>query len=233
MYSLQKITVQNRFKCSIYGNGKHDVTLIVEPKINERTLNQNDISDNNSLTKQFYEILIRDILHSNPYLDFYKGLFVHNPNKFKNQGKVDPKNLIGDDKYKVEFYPGYTTSLMYTEGGKFLNVTLKSKILETKTIYDLIKNDYKKKINHHKIRDLIGKKFQVTYAKRNYMIYDISFDRNPGNLEFLFNKKRIKLSDYYSQVYGIKIKDLNQPLLIVKGNLPQEKEKDMYFVPEL
>ena len=36
----------------------------------------------------------------------------------------------------VEFWPAYTTSLIYTEGGKFLNVILKSKILETKTIYD-------------------------------------------------------------------------------------------------
>jgi aubergine-like protein len=65
------------------------------------------------------------------------------------------------------------------------------------------------------------------------MIYDISFDRNPGNLEFLFNKRKIKLVDYYREVYNIKIKDLKQPLLIVKGNLPQGKNKDMYFVPEL
>ena len=84
LYSLNKITIENRFKCTIYGNGMHNVVLIVYPKKNERTLNQKDISDSNSLTKQYYEILIRDILHSNPNLVFYKNLFI-NPNKKKKE----------------------------------------------------------------------------------------------------------------------------------------------------
>ena len=76
LYSLNKITVQKIFKdISIYGYGKNDYTLYVEPSKNERTLNQNDV-DSDSLTKQYIEILIKDILHSNPKLEFYKGLFV-------------------------------------------------------------------------------------------------------------------------------------------------------------
>ena len=235
LYSLNKINVENKFDCVIYGNGQHKVILTIFPNKNERTLNQNDISDSNSLTKQYYEILIRDILHSNPNLVFYKNLFINPNKKNKEKDSISDENIIGNDKYKVEFYPAYTTSLIYTEGGKFLNVTLKSKILETKTIYDFLKKiDYKKKKNHETIKEkLINKKFQVTYSKRNYTIYDISFDKNPKNVEFLFDKRKIKLEDYYKEVYNIKIKDKEQPLLIVKGNSPQGKKVDLYFIPEL
>ena len=233
LYSLKKIEIEKRFECSIYGNGKHIVTLIISPKTNQRTLNQNDIADSNSLTKQYYEILIRDILHTNPNLVFYKNLFINKPIKKKKE--KNSENIIGNDKYSIEFYPGYTSSLLYTEGGKYLNVTLKSKILETKTIYDYLKKvDYKKKSNHQKIKEnLINKKFQVTYSKRNYVIYDISFERNPNNTEFLFDKYKIKLKDYYKEIYGKTIKDNNQPLLIAKGTSPKGKQVDLYFVPEL
>ena len=226
LYSLNKITVQKIFKnISIYGYGKNDYTLCVEPSKNERTLNQNDV-DSDSLTKQYIEILIKDILHSNPKLEFYKGLFV-----IKNKEDEDKKK----EKKVIEFYPGYTTTLVQTEEGKYLNVTLKNKILATKTIYDYLKeNDYKNPKNHEKIKNyLIHQSFQVNYAKKNYKIFDVTFERNPKTQTFMYDRKTINLLEYYKDVYKIEIKDEKQPLLIVKGKLPQKKTINLYFVPEL
>ena len=80
-------------------------------------------------------MLIRDILHANPNLIFYKDLFVL---------RTDPK-IIESDKSgdSMTLFPGYTTSFMETEGGNFINVTLKNKILSTQnilTIMDLFLN---------------------------------------------------------------------------------------------
>ena len=60
----------------------------------------------------------------------------------KNKGKNEGKDG------SVNFYPGYTTSFMEAEGGNYLNVTLKNKILSTQTILEFLKeNKYKDKKN--------------------------------------------------------------------------------------
>ena len=156
LYSLKKQTTENKFKCLIFGNGRREFILCVQPCVTDRTINQHDV-DSDSLTKQFIEILIKDILHSNPNLEFYKGLFV-----LKDNIKLKSNNL------SYSFYPGYTTSLVQTERGKFLNVNLKNKILSNETILQYLeKNNYKKRENKPKIKEyLINKSFQVKYAKK-------------------------------------------------------------------
>ena len=223
LYSLKKQTTENKFKCIIFGNGRHELILCVQPCVTERTINQSDI-ESDSLTKQFIEIIIKDILHSNPNLEFYKGLFVS-----KDNIKLKSSNL------SYSFYPGYTTSLVQTEKGKFLNVNLKNKILSNETILQYLeKNNYKKRENKPKIKEyLINKSFQVKYAKKNYIISDIDFDKNPVNKTCNYNGKTIKLSDYYKDVYKINIKNKDQPLLIVEGKQPQGKKIDLFFIPEL
>jgi len=223
LYSLKKQTIENTFECIIYGNGMHIFKLNIQPCTTERTINQNDI-ESDSLTKQFIEILIRDILHSNPKLEFFKGLFVLNSD-------IKLKSSIRS----YIFYHGYTSSLVQTEKGKFLNVNLKNKILSAETILDFLeKNNYKKRENKQYIREkLMNKSFQVKYAKKNYKINDIGFNKNPVNTSFLYNGRTIKIYEYYKQVYNITIKNKEQPLLIVEGKQPQGKKISLYFVPEL
>ena len=117
LYGMKEQKELKTFSCKLYLDGETEYILTVQPKATERTINQNDL-ERDPLTKQFIEILIRDILHGNPNLEFYKGLFV-----LKNQKKV-----ISGRYGSVNFYPGYTTSFMETEGGNYLNVTLKNKI---------------------------------------------------------------------------------------------------------
>ena len=225
LYAMKEIKDAKVFNCCLYLEGKTEYTIKIQPKANERTINQNDL-EKDPLTKQFIEILIRDILRANPDLDFYRGLFV-----LKNQKKVIESKNNGS----VNFYPGYTTSFMETESGNYLNVTLKNKILSTDTVLGYMEYyEYKKAINQPKIKeDLIGRSFKVSYAKKNYIIDDILFDRNPNNQDFTHDGKSKTLKDYYLEKHKIKIEDLTQPLLVVKKVDSQGKEIRLYFVPEL
>ena len=224
LYGMNEVKESKYFKCKLYLDGETEYTLTFQPKATERTINQNDL-EKDPLTKQFIEILIRDILHGNPNLDFYKGLFV-----LKSQKKV-----INGKNGSVNFYPGYTTSFMETEGGNYLNVTLKNKILSTETILKFLENnEYKKKQNQDNIRDLlIGRSFKVSYAKKNYVIDDILFDRNPQKQDFTYENKTTTLEEYYNKKYQIKIKNPSQPLLVVKRKDTEGEDINLYFVPEL
>ena len=224
LYGMEEVKESKTFKCSLYLDGKTEYTITFQPKVEKRTINQNDL-EKDSLTKQFIEILIRDILHANPNLEFFKGLFV-------SKSEIS----IQSEKFQVNFYPGYTTSFMETDGGNYLNVTLKNKILSQDTILQFLeKNKYKNKNNHEKLKEkLVGTSFKVKYSKRNYRIDDISFDRNPKNTSFLnFEKENINLIKYYKERHNIEIKNLEQPLIIVYSKEPQEKQKELYFIPEL
>ena len=224
LYGMKEVKESKIFTCKLYLDGETPYTITFQPKANARTINQNNL-ETDPLSKQFIEILIKDILHGNPHLDFYKGLFV-----LKNQKKV-----INGKYGSVNFYPGYTTSFMETEGGNYLNVTLKNKIISTETILEFLEeNKYKDKKNHEKIRDqLIGRSFKVTYAKKNYIIDDILFDRNTKNQDFMFERERITLDKYYEKKHKIKIKEPSQPLLVVKRKDAQGEDVNLYFVPEL
>ena len=224
LYGMNEVKDAKTFTCKLYLGGLTEYTLNIQPKTNQRTINQSDI-EKDPLTKQFIEILIQDILRANPNLDFYRGLFV-----LKNQKKV-----IESKNGSVNFYPGYTTSFMETESGNYLNVTLKNKILSTDTILDYMEYfKYQDKKNQKKIKnDLIGRSFKVKYAKKNYIIDDISFDRDPKNEKFMYNGKSTKLEDYYLEKYKIKIHNYNQPLLVVHKTNSEGKDIPLYFVPEL
>ena len=223
--AMKEIKDTLTFKSRLYLDGLTEYTIKIQPKANERTINQNDL-EKDPLTKQFIEILIRDILRANPNLDFYRGLFV-----IKNQ----KKQLDSEKNGSVFFYPGYTTSFMETESGNYLNVTLKNKILSKDTVLEYMDYyGYKTQNEKNKLKDdLIGKSFKVTYAKKNFVIDDILFDRNPNIQDFMYDGKKVVLKDYYEKKYKIKIKNLNQPLLVVKKVDSTQKEINLYFVPEL
>ena len=225
LYAMKEIKDTLTFKSRLYLDGLTEYTIKIQPKANERTINQNDL-EKDPLTKQFIEILIRDILRANPNLDFYRGLFV-----IKNQ----KKQLDSEKNGSVFFYPGYTTSFMETESGNYLNVTLKNKILSKDTVLEYMDYyGYKTQNEKNKLKDdLIGKSFKVTYAKKNFVIDDILFDRNPNIQDFMYDGKKVVLKDYYEKKYKIKIKNLNQPLLVVKKVDSTQKEINLYFVPEL
>lgn len=136
---------------------------------------------------------------------------------------------------KVDYYPGFTTSFVETDKGNFLNVTLKHKIIQKKTVLDFLnENNYKIKENKEDIREKLKKAtFKDSYLGRNYKIADILFDRDPTNTTCEVKGKTTKLIDYYNEKYNIEIKDKEQPIILVcKGPIEENKSK-LYFIPEL
>ena len=220
LYSIKEINNPITFNCKIFCDGLIEYNITIQLKSNERTINQNDIKKD-ALTKQFIELLIKDILHSNPNLKFYKGLFV-----LKNEKKIFEGNFG-----ELNLYQGYITSFVETEGENYLNVNLKNKLILDKSIFEIIEENK----NQNKLKDLlIGKRFQTFYSNKNYIIDDILFDRTPKNQIISYDNQSISLENYYKIKYSIKIKNLKQPLLVTrKYKEVKEKKKCLFFIPEL
>ena len=83
LYSMKKITEPKTITCYLYLKGKTEYTIELNKCESERVIKQEDVQ-RDPLTKQFIEMIIRDILRANPNLEFYKGLFVLSDEKKKN-----------------------------------------------------------------------------------------------------------------------------------------------------
>ena len=68
--------------------------------------------------------------------------------------------------------------------------------------------------------------------KKNQKIDDILFDRNPTNQTINYENMTINLIDYYEKVHKLKIKDKDQPIILVKKKDSQKKIYNSYFIPE-
>ena len=128
---MKKITEPKTITCYLYLKGKTEYTIELNKCESERVIKQEDVQ-RDPLTKQFIEMIIRDILRANPKLEFYKGLFVLS----------DEKKKIETDRVSITFYPGFVTSFMETDKGNYLNVTLKNKIIQNETVFDYIQRSY-------------------------------------------------------------------------------------------
>ena len=124
---------------------------------------------------------------------------------------------------------------METEKGNYLNVTLKNKIIQNDTVLGYI-NQYKNLNDPETQEDirenLKPRSFKVSYAKRNYKIDDICFDKNPKNTTINYEGKTINLIEYYEQAHKLTINKPNQPLILVRRKDSQGEPLNLYFVPE-
>ena len=225
LYSTKKVEDLINIKASLFLKERTEYLIEFQKytdKTDKKIIKQEDkkIDD---LSKQIIEIIINDILSSNPKLELRNNLFL-----LKDKKKVfEEKNLI--------FYPGFTTSFMEIDGGSFLNISIKNKIDSTQTILDYLKrNKYDILENQDRIKnELIGRSFKVSYSDANYKINDIIFNENPQSQKCIHNGKQKTLIQYYEDAHKIKIKNKKQPLILVKRKGPQNSSIDLYFIPEL
>ena len=225
LYSSEEVKDLLTFKSIIYlKNKREEFTIEFQKCHNKKIIKQEDIYKD-SITKQYIELIIKDILHCNTKLDFYKDSFV-----MKNE-----KITINQNGVKVDFYPGFTTSFVETDRGNFLNVTLKHKIVQSKTILEFLQeNNYKNRDKKEEIREKLTKCiFKDSYLGKNYRITDIDFDKNPVNTSCNYKGETISIIDYYLKKYDITINDKTQPLILVCNGPYQDAKNRLYFVPEL
>ena len=224
LYSMKKIEELKTYNCFLTLNGRTEYIIEINKFEQEKLIKQQDIHKD-PLAKQCIELIIKDILHANPKLEFHRDVFVN----------IKKKQKIQTDRVSITFYPGFTTSFMETDRGNYLNVTLKSKIIQNKTVYDYIKQfrnintqEQQKQIKE----DLHSRPFKVDYAKRNYKIDDINFDRNPRTQTINRNGQTINLVQYYEEAHKLKIKDETQPLIVVQTKDNQGNPYNNYYIPE-
>ena len=222
LFSMNKIEQPNTFKSIVYFKGKYEYTIEINKFSNEKIIKKEDVKKD-SLTKQFIEIIIKDILLSNPNLDFDKGLFVLKGNEMK----------IESERVSINYYPGFINKFIETEKGNFINVSLKNKIESSENILEYLnKWIHGDKYTQNKIRkDLIGRWFY--FYKKKYKIDEILFDRNPVNQTLYSNGKTLTLKNYYIEKYKIDIKNNNQPLILNYKKGPQGQILTTYYIPEL
>ena len=221
LYSMKKISEIKSFKSIVTSKGKFEYNIEIQKYSNEKVILQKDVKKD-SLTKQFIEIIIKDILKSNPSLDFDKGLFVLKADK----KRIETSNI------SINYYPGFIPKFIETEKGNFINVYLKNKIESTDNILDYLESrNYKDKNNQDKIQKAL--KGRWFYFKKKYKIDEILFDRNPINQTIYIDGKNMNIKDYYLEKYNTRIKNLEQPLIKKKKKGPQDKILNAYYIPEL
>ena len=223
-YSMKRIDDMHSIVCKLYLNRVTEYNFEIYRYTNVRTIKQEDIQKD-PLSKQLIEMAVRDILNSNPKLECYKDVFF-----LKND-----KKRIETDNISVNFFQGFSTSFIETESGNYINIILKNKINRNDTILDYL-NQYKNKnsedIRNEIKKELIGQSFKVPYAKRNYKIDDILFDRNPKNQSINYDCKTINLIEYFNVAHNLIIREINQPIILVKKLDSQGKSNNIYFIPE-
>ena len=215
------------------------------------SLEFNNIFDTDGINqkkKGFIEKLIKNILLSSK-----------NTLKFGTDRmiiKMDQNNAMVSSNDSSRIYKGFYTSAQITESGLYMMVLNMNKYVSGKTMYDKIMEirNQNKNAQESELRELIEdyitehKTVLTSYGSmRAYRIQGIDFDKNPMNTSFNYKTNEgvntISIFNYYEKQYKIKIKNKEQPLLIVEDKLNNKKllsnEKNdtksniIYLIPEL
>ena len=208
-YSSKKVEEINIVKSR---NRNVDYTITISKCIKDNFIKDEDFKKN----KNLIELIIKDILLANPNIKRFEDVYI-----LQNESKLE-KPFI--------FYPGYKVSMIETDRGNLLNVIPAHKLTRSETILDFIKtNKYNKDLINSK---LVGCSFKFQFAKRHYIIDEIFFDRNPSNQKINYEGESNNFIDYYQKAYNAEIKDLNQPLILVRKKGSNDEQINLYFVPE-
>ena len=208
-YSSKKVEEINIVKSR---NRNVDYTITISKCIKDNFIKDEDLKKN----KNLIELIIKDILLANPNIKRFEDVYI-----LQNESKLE-KPFI--------FYPGYKVSMIETDRGNLLNVVPAHKLTRSETILDFIKtNKYNKDLINSK---LVGCSFKFQFAKRHYIIDEIFFDRNPSNQKINYEGESNNFIDYYQKAYNAEIKDLNQPLILVRKKGSNDEQINLYFVPE-
>jgi hypothetical protein len=226
LYSPEQVADPKEF-IAVHSQSQIKYSLVIR-KTDEKVL-MSDANIDKPIVKTVYELMVKEILRANPNLEFYRDLCV----------RKDGLKTISSKSNKIDFYPGYFTSVLNTAKGAYLVVSIKNKLLSNQNCLEIINQKFKDKAKtrdgQEELREFfVGRQIKTTYSKRTQKIDDITFDKNPSNATFNKDGASILLTNYYKVAHNITIKDTKQPLFVVRKY--DEKTKTpiaLYFVPEL
>lgn len=195
---------QMKYKVSLR-NTKKSFDLISDYKLNLRPVH-----------KMLFELLINQVVRNNPNIEVFRRMFI----------KSNEKKPIETNRNKLDFFPGFTTSINLSNEGIFLTVTTKNRFLSTKNCLELIKEC---KTPEEIVEKFVNRSVKTTYSKKNFIVNNVCLDKTPSNTIILYSGKEVNLVTYYKTAHSLDIKDKNQPLLEIQ----QRDGKCIHLIPEL
>lgn len=130
-------------------------------------------------------------------------------NFFDAVAKIDLRD------YRIELWPGYTTSIRQHEQDILLCVEIAHKVMRTERIYDILQKCVQETRDYQEMfkKEVMGMIVLTDYNNKTYRIDDVCFDQSPSTKFPLRDGSEISFVDYYSRKYNIRIRDQHQPLL--------------------
>ncbi|XP_058715410.1 piwi-like protein 2 isoform X2 [Poecile atricapillus] len=153
----------------------------------------------------------------------------------------EPAQATTLQKYSLHIWPGYAVSIRRKDGGLFLMVDSIHKIIRSDSVLSVMQNIHsqsQRTFQDECTKQLVGSVVMTRYNNRTYRVDDIDWDKTPKDTFTLASGQEITFVEYYSQTYGITIRELDQPLLVHKPKeklLPEGKRQLelVLLVPEL
>ncbi|ALC39290.1 aub, partial [Drosophila busckii] len=152
----------------------------------------------------------------------------------------DPQAKVILDKYRLELWPGYTTSIRQHEHDILLCAEITHKVMRTDSLLNVLSiclqncDDYRMGFKREVIGRLLffirpgrclincliaGLIVLTDYNNKTYRVDEVDFDSSPLS-KFSTKDGDISYVEYYKKRYNITIRDYKQPLLISR---PTEK----------
>jgi len=148
----------------------------------------------------------------------------------------DPTGEVNLRQWKLQLWPGYTTSIRQHEAKILLNCDTKFKIIREDTALHILKEARGNKQLAE--ANVIGKIVMTVYNNKTYRIEAVKWNDNP-NSTFESKGKPESYLSYYKRRYDAKIQETGQPLLSAKPRErdfrrnPDQGEQFVILVPEL
>ncbi|KAL4436259.1 hypothetical protein ABPG74_015850 [Tetrahymena malaccensis] len=231
LFSFKNINVNKIQKImNIEGNHVDGQTYSIQLKFNQNyQLNYESAQQkddfcpnfkNGNKVIQVLNIMLKNILENEGFKQFGR-----NSNFFDKQSKKQVQ-IQNNPRQVIEVYNGFTSKV--TLGKKlYMAIEYSSRIFRVETALQYLLS-------------IAGQSVITKYNNyRAYIIDRVDFSKNPSST-FLYNKtnQQISYAQYYLQRYGVKISNMQQPLLLHKrkyreANTNIEKYEEIFLIPEL
>lgn len=211
---------------SIYTLNEIDEDLVFKPKIQGEeytiainmdscsviNLNNDAFSNKeNDVKQQMINVIIKDAFRSTDLRQIGKT-----PRFF------DTTNPIVMAREGLKIWSGFKASAYQSQMGCVLAIDNIFKFMSTKTCLDRLREINEKSHSKHQAEQICklefcGKPIIADWGNsRSYFVQDIDFETNPLKHEFVYNGQTINIATYFKNVYGKILRDVNQPLFVVK-----------------
>ncbi|XP_051173756.1 piwi-like protein Siwi isoform X2 [Leptopilina boulardi] len=151
----------------------------------------------------------------------------------------DAQNKVQIREFKLELWPGYLTSIRQCEYNILMCAEITHKVMRDETVLDMLEQYYRMYQMEYKgyfSKEIMGQIVLTAYNNNTYRIDDVDYSVKPNSTFKLRNGEDISYKDYYSQKYGIRIRNDSQPMLVSRSK-PKERRSGqaelIYLVPEL